>query len=79
MIVRRELSENYCHYNVDGYDRLGGLYPQYGQNSWAQKSLAEHRDDKREYLYTRKQLETGVTHDELWNAACFRICCAACL
>jgi deoxyribodipyrimidine photo-lyase len=26
------------------------------------------RRDKREYLYTRQQLEEGKTHDELWNA-----------
>ena len=26
-------------------------------------------NDQREYLYTRRQLETAKTHDEYWNAA----------
>ena len=37
--------------------------------AWAQKSLAKHADDKREYTYTLEQFEAGKTHDELWNAA----------
>jgi deoxyribodipyrimidine photo-lyase len=36
---------------------------------WAKKTLEEHRDDEREYSYTRKQLEAAETHDEYWNAA----------
>jgi len=69
LIVRRELTDNFCFYNPDGYDRLDGLYPQYGNNSWAQQSLREHAHDTREYTYTRKQFELGRTHDQLWNAA----------
>jgi len=69
LIIRRELTDNYCFYNRDGYDRLDGLYPQYDNDSWAQKSLEIHKNDKREYLYTRDQFEKGLTHDELWNAA----------
>eukprot|EP00499_Haloplacidia_sp_CaronLabIsolate_P010482 CAMPEP_0196776246 /NCGR_PEP_ID=MMETSP1104-20130614/4510_1 /TAXON_ID=33652 /ORGANISM="Cafeteria sp., Strain Caron Lab Isolate" /LENGTH=520 /DNA_ID=CAMNT_0042146417 /DNA_START=35 /DNA_END=1597 /DNA_ORIENTATION=+ len=68
-IVRRELAENYCFFNPDGYDRLDGLYPQYDNNSWAQKTLREHAGDKREVVYTAEQLEKGRTHDELWNAS----------
>ena len=41
LIVRRELTDNYTHYNPDGYDRLNGLYPQYDNNGWAQKTLRE--------------------------------------
>lgn len=28
-----------------------------------------HEADKRDYIYTRDQLEWAKTHDELWNAA----------
>ena len=40
-----------------------------GGYDWAKKSLNAHRNDKREYLYTREQLEHSKTHDPLWNAA----------
>jgi len=62
LIVRRELSDNFCYYNSQ-YDRFGG-FP-----AWARKTLDEHRKDKRPYLYTLKQLENAATHDDLWNAA----------
>jgi len=62
LIVRRELSDNFCFYNQD-YDRFAG-FPE-----WAQKTLNEHRDDQREYLYSLEQFEDGKTHDDLWNAA----------
>lgn len=68
-LVRRELSENYCFYNQAGYDKLGGLYPQYANDSWAQKSLRVHASDVREHVYTVSELEAAKTHDELWNAA----------
>lgn len=62
LVVRRELSDNFCFYN-----------PQYntskGFPAWAVKTIAEHSHDERPYLYNRKQLEVGDTHDELWNAA----------
>jgi len=62
LIVRRELADNFCYYNVN-YDRFEG-FP-----GWARKTLDEHREDKREYRYSRKILENGKTHDDLWNAA----------
>jgi deoxyribodipyrimidine photo-lyase len=62
LIVRRELSDNFCYYNRY-YDSFEG-FP-----SWAKKSLDEHRVDEREYLYSRTELEKGETHDNLWNAA----------
>lgn len=62
LIVRRELADNYCYYNKN-YDNFRG-FP-----DWAKKSLDEHRRDKREYLYSLDQLERGLTHDVLWNAA----------
>ena len=61
-VVRRELSDNFCYYN-ENYDRLEGA------TDWARKTLNDHRKDKREYLYTREQLEEGKTHDDLWNAS----------
>ncbi len=62
LIVRRELSDNFCFYNSD-YDNPTG-FP-----DWAKKTLNEHRDDPREYLYNLRELEAAKTHDELWNAA----------
>ncbi|MBL8023669.1 MAG: deoxyribodipyrimidine photo-lyase [Elusimicrobia bacterium] len=61
LIVRRELSDNYCLYNKQ-YDAFEG-FPQ-----WAQKSLNLHRRDKRAYLYSRDIFEQAETHDPLWNA-----------
>lgn len=61
-VVRRELSDNFCYYNKN-YDSVKGA------TDWAQKTLNDHKQDKREYLYTRQQLEEGKTHDDLWNAA----------
>ena len=62
LIVRRELAMNFANYtnNYDSYQCI----PQ-----WAKKSLSEHRNDKREFVYTRKQLEDAQTHDKYWNAA----------
>ena len=68
IIIRRELTDNYCHYNKDGYDTLNGLYPQYNNDSWAQKSLHIHAGDTREHVYSRDQFEQSQTHDDLWNA-----------
>lgn len=62
MIVRRELSDNYCHY-VPNYDSLDAAY------DWARDTLNAHRNDKREFLYSREEFEKGKTHDPLWNAA----------
>ena len=62
LIVRRELSDNFCWYN-EHYDTTEG-FP-----DWAKKSHRRFRHDKREYIYTLKQFEQAKTHDELWNAA----------
>lgn len=61
--MRRELADNFCFYNLENYDSIKGT------NEWAQKTLQDHAQDKREYLYTREKLEGGKTHDDLWNAA----------
>lgn len=62
LIVRRELSDNYCLYNAH-YDSFEG-FP-----AWAKKSLDAHRKDKRSFLYSPKKFEEAATHDPLWNAA----------
>ncbi len=62
LIVRRELSDNYCH-NCTHYDSFDG-FPE-----WAQESLNEHRGDLRTHIYSRAELEHAQTHDDLWNAA----------
>lgn len=62
LIIRRELAENYCYYNKN-YDSVEGAH------DWAKKTIEEHRQDEREYIYGYDQFEQGETHDELWNAA----------
>lgn len=62
LIVRRELPINFVYYTPD-YDSFSCL------SRWAKDTLQEHKDDAREYVYTRQQLEDAETHDEYWNAA----------
>jgi deoxyribodipyrimidine photo-lyase len=62
LIVRRELSDNFCYYTPH-YDQVEG-FPE-----WARKTLEAHRKDEREYLYTLEELDGARTHDPLWNAA----------
>ena len=75
--VRRELADNFCYYqnNCEWHeflvlpdrppldDNLSGAW------EWAQKTLNDHRNDKRDHLYTRDELEFGRTYDKLWNAS----------
>jgi len=62
LIVRRELSDNFCFYNPH-YDSTA-CFPE-----WARESFRLHEEDKREHLYTLDQFENACTHDPLWNAA----------
>lgn len=62
LIVRRELSDNFVFYNP-AYAKVSGAH------AWAQKTIAEHAKDKRDYVYTYEQFKTATTHDDLWNAA----------
>lgn len=62
LIVRRELAMNFAFYNPH-YDSYEGI------PDWAKRTLASHRKDRREYVYTRAQLESAKTHDPYWNAA----------
>jgi deoxyribodipyrimidine photo-lyase len=62
LMVRRELADNFCLYNPR-YDSTEG-FP-----AWAARTLFDHAQDKRPYLYSRERLEGADTHDDLWNAA----------
>ena len=63
LVVRRELSMNFVHYN-DSYDQYGSILP-----DWARETLREHRRDKRDYVYGLEEFERAETHDPYWNAA----------
>nr|XP_023024919.1 deoxyribodipyrimidine photo-lyase-like [Leptinotarsa decemlineata] len=62
LIVRRELTDNYCFFNSN-YDNINGAA------NWAKETLKLHSKDKRTWIYTREQLEKAETHDEMWNSA----------
>ncbi|CAH8442236.1 unnamed protein product [Heterobilharzia americana] len=59
---RRELADNFCFY-TPMYDSIEGAY------DWARESLMKHATDKRDPAYTKVQLESAQTADDLWNAA----------
>ncbi|MFN3193580.1 MAG: deoxyribodipyrimidine photolyase [Aureliella sp.] len=58
----REIGFNMC-WREPGYARLDSL------PDWTQKTIREHADDPREYVYTLEQFENSETHDPIWNAA----------
>jgi len=62
LVVRRELSDNFCFYSAD-YDQVSA-FPE-----WAQRTLEEHSADPRPYLYSLEEFDQAVTHQPLWNAA----------
>lgn len=62
MIVRKELSDNFCLYNENHLSLEGGP-------EWAQLSMKKHESDQREYIYSLEDFENAKTHDEIWNAA----------
>ena len=62
LVVRRELAINFAFYTAN-YDAYACV------PAWARKTLTEHHGDKRDYLYSRRQLENADTHDPYWNAS----------
>jgi deoxyribodipyrimidine photo-lyase len=62
LIVRRELSMNFVYYNPR-YDSFTGL------PNWVKRTLNEHKEDSREYIYSKDGFERAQTHDPYWNAA----------
>ncbi len=61
LLVRRELSMNFCEFTAN-YDDYACL-PQ-----WSRKTLTIHKRDRRSPTYTRAQLEGSETYDPYWNA-----------
>jgi deoxyribodipyrimidine photo-lyase len=53
---------NFCFMN-DSYDSYNCL------PEWARATLRQHAGDKRDYVYSERQLERAETHDPYWNAA----------
>ncbi len=62
LIIRRELSINFVFYNQH-YDSFKCL------PEWSKRTLFEHENDERKYIYSLKEMENGETHDLYWNAA----------
>lgn len=62
LVVRRGLSQNFCHF-TENYDRWDCL------PEWARKTLGQHKSDPRPVSYTREHLEAARSHDPYWNAA----------
>lgn len=62
LIVRRELSDNFC-LHTPNYDTEDG-FP-----AWARESLHKHRNDPRPVIHSPEEFEAARTQDPLWNAA----------
>lgn len=60
LIVRKELSDNFCLYNPN-YQSIKCI------PNWAKESLNAHKLDIRTYVYDLKAFEYAKTHDTLWN------------
>ncbi len=63
LIVRRELAHNFIFYN-SSYKTYSAAIPQ-----WAQKTLLQHKADKRIIVYSFDAMENARTEDDYWNAA----------
>jgi deoxyribodipyrimidine photo-lyase len=63
IVTWRELGFNMCATRPLEYDQYASL------PAWARTTLALHRDDEREHVYSLEEFERGRTHDPLWNAA----------
>ena len=62
MLIWRELAHNFCFYH-----RLPGAID--ALPAWAAKTLADHRRDLRQSVYTWEQMARATTGDPLWDAA----------
>lgn len=63
VVVRRELSFNFVTY-VKDYDKYESM-----TLDWAYKTINDHKDDIREYIYSTEEIEQSNTHDKYFNAA----------
>jgi len=64
LIVRRELAINFIYYN-EGYNQSLDSF----LHDWVLKTMDEHIEDPREYIYSNEAFESANTHDKYWNAA----------
>ena len=62
LITWREVGFQFAHHRSD-YDRFDSL------PDWAKKTMIEHDQDPREYVYSLEELAQSKTHDPIWNAA----------
>ena len=62
LIVRRELSDNFCLYCPE-YQTIDAA------PEWARLTLERHRHDPRIPAYSCDTFDSAQTHDSLWNAA----------
>lgn len=63
LVTWRELGFAFSYHYPDDYDQFDRL------PDWALTTLHEHEPDRRPHQYDLYQLEQGLTHDPLWNAA----------
>ena len=61
LLTWRELSLNFCLRNPV-FSSLDAL------PAWVRRTMDDHAGDRREFVYTRDELERAETHDALWNA-----------
>ena len=62
LIIRKELADNFCHYNRN-FKNLNGT------SIWAKRSLLKHKNDFRPVQYSLEELENAKTYDVIWNTA----------
>ncbi len=62
LVTWRELGYNMCAHR-DDYNQYESL------PDWARTTLEKHARDRRQRIYSLRQLERSETYDPLWNAA----------
>jgi deoxyribodipyrimidine photo-lyase len=62
LITWREVGLNMCRH-MEEYDQYDSL------PDWAKATLAAHAADRRPYVYSLREFDSGRSHDALWNAA----------
>ena len=63
VLTWREMGFNLTFRQPDNYDQFESL------PDWAQKTLVEHENDERPFIYSLEEFESAKTADPLWNAA----------
>jgi deoxyribodipyrimidine photo-lyase len=63
LLIRRELAFNFIYYQ-EGYDQFDSM-----TYDWAYKTMDNHINDPREYLYTLEDYLKAKTHDPYFNQA----------